>query len=364
MPGIGAVNEPPHILLVEDDEDDFIITEGLLKEIFGPPLHLDWAQNWDQGLAAMANENYDVCLLDYRLGGKTRIELTKEALARDWRGAIIILSGDENRETDLEAMRSGAADYLTKNGLTVPLLKRSIRYAITMKKKENDLIDRGSELKLANHEIEKEKTRYARQARELADAHAKLEIALSKTEESERRYKNLAEHDSLTNLPNRAFFRRRLDEAIAQAARTHFRLAVFLIDLDYFKDVNDTFGHPAGDALLVEVASRLKKCLRETDTVVRLGGDEFAIIATNLPHCDMAGVVAAKVVATLAWPFHIEGQEIGNSASVGVALWSPINNTPDSLLKCADIALYQSKAHGRGQFTIYADPVRQKVNTI
>ncbi len=109
----------------------------------------------------MANANYDVCLVDHRLGGKTGVELTKEARARDWRGAIIILSGDENRETDLEAMRSGTADYLTKNGLTVPLLERSIRYAITMKKKENDLIDRGSELKSANHEIGKEKARYA-----------------------------------------------------------------------------------------------------------------------------------------------------------------------------------------------------------
>ncbi len=114
----------------------------------------------------------------------------------------------------------------------------------------------------------------------------------------------------------------------------------------------------------MEVASRLKKCLRETDTVVRLGGDEFAIIATNLPDGDMVAVVAAKVVATLARPYQIEGQEIVNSASVGVALWSPMNNTPDSLLKCADIALYQSKADGRGQFTIYADPVRQKVNAI
>ncbi len=160
----------------------------------------------------------------------------------------------------------------------------------------------------------------------------------------------LARHDVLTGLANRAHFEESLREGLIQADRNEQSLAVLLLDLDHFKNVNDIYGHPAGDALLVEAALRLTECARETDTVARLGGDEFAIIATNLKKAEGAGTLAQKVIDTISKPFNLDGQVVNSGTSVGIAIYPSDLRDPDKLLTNADMALYKAKEDCRGTF--------------
>jgi len=170
---------------------------------------------------------------------------------------------------------------------------------------------------------------------------------------SAARIQHLAHHDSLTELPNRALFQERLRQALANARRTKSRLALLFLDLDKFKDVNDTLGHHIGDQLLTAVARRLVRCLRETDTVARLGGDEFAVILTNLTDAGGAGHVADTIIASLSEPFGLEDHEVLTSTSIGITLYPDDAVSADQLLKNADLAMFHSKAQGRNAYHYY-----------
>ena len=164
----------------------------------------------------------------------------------------------------------------------------------------------------------------------------------------ERRISDLAYADALTGLPNRALFMDRLAQAVSTAQRTHGRLAVLTIDLDRFKHVNDTLGHPVGDLLLREVADRLRRALeRRTDTVARLGGDEFAVLLP-MQALDGAQVAARKVAEVLSEPLTIEGHLIDLGASTGIAVYPQHGEDSDSLMRHADIAMYAAKRAGTG----------------
>ena len=169
----------------------------------------------------------------------------------------------------------------------------------------------------------------------------------------EKQIDHLAHHDALTNLPNRVLFHEKLEEALARARRTRQAVAVFCLDLDHFKDVNDTLGHPAGDALLKIVANRLTTCLRVTDLAARLGGDEFAIIVPDLPSSEYATAVALRLINAIAQPVDLDGQQILPSASVGVVIADLDDDSADRLLKNADLALYRSKSDGRNTFRYF-----------
>ena len=155
----------------------------------------------------------------------------------------------------------------------------------------------------------------------------------------------MAMEDALTGLPNRVHFRDRLMRDLA-VAQTHRMTAVMLLDLDHFKDVNDTLGHPIGDQLLIAVAARLKTCVREDEPPARLGGDEFALILSNLRHPEDAAGIARKVINSLAEPFLIDGHEVRLGASIGVTLCPLDGADPDDLLRNADLALYRAKRAG------------------
>ena len=153
----------------------------------------------------------------------------------------------------------------------------------------------------------------------------------------------MAHHDALTGLANRILLRERIQAALS--ACPDRRLAVFCLDLDRFKAVNDTLGHPVGDAVLRMAANRLNACIRETDTVARLGGDEFAIVAALTP--PDAGALAARLVEAISRPYDLDGHRIEIGISIGIALAPEDGNDPDELLKNADLALYRAKAQGR-----------------
>jgi diguanylate cyclase (GGDEF)-like protein len=162
----------------------------------------------------------------------------------------------------------------------------------------------------------------------------------------------LAMHDSLTGLPNRVQLRQHLERAIARGKRHNQLLAVMGLDLDRFKSINDTLGHATGDALLAEVAARLKESVRESDLVGRLGGDEFAIVAEDLETPDDAVRLARRICTALAEPYRVNGHEVASSASVGIAL-GPAEGEADILMKNADLALYRAKQDGRNTFRFF-----------
>jgi diguanylate cyclase (GGDEF)-like protein/PAS domain S-box-containing protein len=172
---------------------------------------------------------------------------------------------------------------------------------------------------------------------------------------AEERIQYLAQHDTLTDLPNRVLMRDRLNISLAQAQRWDQVVAVLLIDLDRFKVLNDTFGPAVGDEILREMAQRLRQCTREGDTVARLGGDEFMVLLPNLASPQGAATVAQKVLQSVAQPLHILGQEIVMSASIGLSLFPNDAKDPDDLIRNADTAMYSAKRMGRSNYQFYTD---------
>ena len=175
--------------------------------------------------------------------------------------------------------------------------------------------------------------------------------------QSEELIKNMAYHDSLTQLPNRNLFQTHLQMAMAHTRRNKTVVAVMLLDIDDFKTINDSLGHQTGDLLLKVVAGRLIKCVREGDTVARMGGDEFMIILPDLVQPQDAALVAQKILAILDQPFQIEKYEFHTTVSIGISLF-PLNaNDQESLIKQADIAMYLSKKKGKNTYHFYSPDI-------
>lgn len=198
------------------------------------------------------------------------------------------------------------------------------------------------------------------QTRELA---GRIAVALSNAAWEEKLYHH-AHYDTLTNLPNRLLLKDRLEQAMARAGRTGNTVAILFIDLDRFKDVNDSLGHRAGDELLVLVAQALHECIRATDTVVRLGGDEFTVIIPDIDRQDDAfstvDAVAKQIHATLSRPFRVGGHEIRVTASMGIAFYPRDADNYDDMLRKADSAMYHAKGRGKSNYQFYSDKLNAR----
>ena len=185
-----------------------------------------------------------------------------------------------------------------------------------------------------------------------------LDITEQKLAEAQIRH--LALHDPLTGLPNRALFHDRLGQALAHAKRRGGRVALLLLDLDRFKEVNDAFGHDAGDALLREVTGRLARRLRGCDTAARLGGDEFGVILPGVSGAGSTAGVAGAIAAAMAEPVAHGGGLVGATTSIGAALFPDDAETPVELLKSADLALYEAKARGGEGYVFFEARLRPR----
>jgi diguanylate cyclase (GGDEF)-like protein len=163
-----------------------------------------------------------------------------------------------------------------------------------------------------------------------------------------------ANYDQLTKLPNRRLFHDRLTQAVNHAARIGAPIALLFIDLDHFKEVNDKFGHDAGDVLLQRAADRMRSCVREADTVARLGGDEFIVILQDQVSNEQVETVARKIQRELAIPFQISNDNTYVSASIGITLYPQDGNTTEQLIKNADQAMYEAKYAGRNCFSFWS----------
>jgi len=170
---------------------------------------------------------------------------------------------------------------------------------------------------------------------------------------AEEKIWHAAHHDLLTGLPNRRLFLDRLEQGVKQSTRSSLPLAVLFMDLDGFKDVNDSLGHEAGDRLLTDVAARLTDCVRTEDTVARLGGDEFTVILTGAKQRKDVELVAQNIIDALAMPFHIAQQPVQISVSIGITLYPQDASSPVALLEAADQAMYKAKKSGSNRMCFY-----------
>nr|WP_315188448.1 diguanylate cyclase [uncultured Albidiferax sp.] len=183
-----------------------------------------------------------------------------------------------------------------------------------------------------------------------------IEVYQTQLHQENKSLSHLANHDSLTGLPNRAYFRRRLTRVLQDIQATGGGLAVLYLDNDHFKSINDRYGHAVGDALLVEVADRVRAQVRENDVVARLGGDEFAILLAPLHNVEDAARIADKIIASMATPLEIRPQDhIVPSLSIGIAIYPIHGQTAEQLLRAADRAMYRVKSQQRGQRHIFND---------
>jgi diguanylate cyclase (GGDEF)-like protein len=299
------MTERIHILYIGNKHEDHELLERLLGEALGTDLLLTWIDNFSEAIWPLEACYYDLVFLDYHLDGRDTIELLRRTAGTEERTMpVIMLADTEDRLDDLEVIRQGAADYLSKQELSVALIKRSVRYAIERKKIEQRLL-------------------------------------------------TLSQYDSLTGLANRNLFYLKLTDGINQSLRSGKLLALFFLDLDHFKEINDTLGHPIGDRLLQDVAARLKAATRASDTVARLGGDEFAIIATQLGTENDVALLAQKIISCFNEPFKFGDNSIPTHTSVGISLCPVHGQDPDELLRHSDLALYQAKAAGRNNYKFY-----------
>mgnify|MGYP003625740975 FL=1 len=171
-----------------------------------------------------------------------------------------------------------------------------------------------------------------------------------------------AHHDALTNLPNRTMFNARLSQALANKKRyPHNNFSVVFIDLDRFKQINDSIGHHAGDSFLIEVASRIGLCIRSHDLLARLGGDEFVILLDNFDSPDDVEVISARIINSIAAPFVLDEREIFSGASIGIAYIESGYQSASEIVRDADAAMYQAKSQGRGQFVVFDLTMRKKL---
>jgi diguanylate cyclase (GGDEF)-like protein len=292
------------VFLVDDDEDDYVLTRDLLAEAEGARFELEWVDTYEAALEAMGQAEHDVYLVDYRLGQRDGLDLLHAAIAGGCEAPMIILTGRGDHAVDVAAMRAGAADYLDKGELSASLLERSIRYAIERRQTEEQL-------------------------------------------------HYLATHDALTGLPNRRLFNDRLTLEMAHVYRNQQMLAVILLDLDHFKNVNDTLGHSVGDQLLQVVAERLTSLLRKSDTIARMGGDEFMLICPEMARGEAAAKVAHKILDAIRKPFVCDGHQLHVTTSIGIALYPDDGEDVDMLMKKADIAMYHAKEKGRDSYQRY-----------
>lgn len=353
----GTLSSPcdvPRVLVIDDDADDQRIIKRFLTKIFGEGLSLEFESNWNDAKAAVEACKHDIYLFDQNLCHGTGLEIIESVACEEDPRVFILLTGGEDPAVDKAATRAGVADYLIKGELTLSRLERSLRYATESMWQKRRLIEQANQLRDAKTAIEAEVLKHQTLTAELRQVQEQLQHALIRSEESETRQRWLAQHDPLTKIPNRNLFDEKLRDMIDETEQNKAAMALFLLDIDHFKLVNDTFGHQIGDGLLIQVADRIKQVVRSSDIAARLGGDEFAVVAGNIQDSATASLVAEKIIAGLSRPFEVSGQVIKTGASIGISISNSKEfQNSDEMIRRADMALYQSKSVGRGVFRFF-----------
>ncbi|MBW2011387.1 MAG: EAL domain-containing protein [Deltaproteobacteria bacterium] len=199
-------------------------------------------------------------------------------------------------------------------------------------------------------------------ARSLVQSNISLKKEITQKVQIQSNLESLARCDSLTGLPNQLFFKEKIELAINRSLRRNERLAILLLDIDHFKNVNNTLGHPAGDRLLVETAERIKGCMRDGDTLTRRGGDEFCILLENISNPHTVAGVAQRIINVFKKPFSLNDNEIWISASIGITFFPTEGKKASELIRNADIAMYQVKNEGRKNYKFFTPEMEKQVS--
>ncbi|MDP1927831.1 MAG: diguanylate cyclase [Thiobacillus sp.] len=297
-------------ILIVDDQDANV---QLLEQALGEAGYRCITSTMDpHAVCALHRDNrYDLILLDLQMPGMDGFQVMEGLKEFETDGYLPVLVITAQPGHKLRALNAGAKDFISK---PFDLMEAKMRI------------------------------------------HNMLEVRLlyKQLEQYSRALESMALHDALTGLPNRRLLFDRLALAIAHAHRNKSTMAVMFLDLDGFKQINDTLGHDVGDALLSMVANRLVAAMRQEDTVARLSGDEFVIALWELSHADDATKLVSKVIQAVSQPYRIQGRDVNITASVGVAIYPAHGDEVETLMKSADLALYEAKHAGKNNYRIAA----------
>jgi len=333
------------VLLVDDRIENLLALEASLEPL---GQRLVRATSGTEALRAVLDEDFAVILMDISMPGLDGFE-TVEALRQRQRSRhipIIFISAYPEQQNSVRSYSAGAVDYLLK-----PFDPDTLRVKVSVfvHLRQHELA-----LEAAHAELEQ---RVLDRTAELAAANRALEREIVERKAAEQRLLELAHHDGLTGLANRGLLMEHLNRAVAQWKRKADRtFAVMMIDLDHFKDINDTLGHHAGDQLIVGFAQRLELCLREVDTAARIGGDEFAVLVDNITEIGDATRLAGRIQHELSQPFPIDGRDVQSTASIGIVMMNATYRRGEELLRDADAAMYRAKQSGRARFSVFGSP--------
>ena len=301
-----------NVLLVEDNPGDARLVEIMLNEVQSNPVILNHVSSLAAAHDFLNSKEVDLVLLDLSLPDSQGLECINKIQLLNNSLAIIILTGLDDQDFAIKTMQQGAQDYLVKGEGDGHLMLRAIHYAIERK-------------------------------------------------QIEQRLTKLAHFDSLTGLANREYFNITFTRAVEQADRRNQTLGLMFLDLDHFKEINDTLGHLMGDKLLVCIAERLKSCVRSIDFIARLGGDEFVIILDDIKTSKIATNIAEKILSALSNPVDLANTEVFISSSIGITLFPDDGDNVNDLLKHADVAMYKAKDLGRNNFQFYTSELNTKI---
>ena len=339
------------VLLIEDDEDDYVLTQDVLSSCPENSFYLEWAADYGDGLNALRRGRFDVCLVDYHIGTRTGLEFIAEAIAEEFKVPYILLTGARDRSIDIAATRVGAADYLEKSALTSGLLERSVRYAIRHQEDLVALREARASLAEAKDQLE---IKIRQRTKELLETNESLKFEIAERKRVEQLLRHNAMHDRLTELPNRELFVDRVNHSIGRTTRDAEKsFAIMVINLDRFRVVNDGLGHRAGNEVLSVIARRLRDSVRPGDTIARLGGDEFGVLIEDVSAAKSALECAMRLKKLLDEPLQINAQSVYPMFSAGIAVSSLGYCNAESMLQDAATALAHAKSRGKGRFELF-----------
>ncbi|WP_341528694.1 EAL domain-containing protein [Nostoc sp. UHCC 0302] len=333
------------ILLIDDMAVNLRVLSAILAR---EGYNVRKALNWQMALTACQTVLPDLILLDIMMPEVDGYEVCQRLKASQLTADIpvIFISALDDVFDKVKAFSVGGVDYITKPFESEEVLVRV----------QNQLALRTAQLEILKLNAELEQ-RVQQRTSELEKALHKLQGEVTYRKHLQSKLLDIALHDSLTGLPNRILFIRRLEKALNSAKQEpNYHFAVLFLDCDRFKVINDSLGHLVGDELLRAIARRLQACLKPVDTLARLGGDEFAILLENLTDISIAIKLAESILQQLSLSFQLSRYEVFMNASIGISWGNKDYDRPEYLLRDADTAMYRAKAQGRARYYVF-DPV-------
>ena len=360
------------ILIVDDKESNVLLLERMLSNAG----YLSIASTTTSHLVGEMHRNhqYDLILLDLQMPGMDGFEVMEKLKAIEPDGYLPVLVITAQPQLKLRALQAGAKDFISKpfelpevltriqNMIEVRLLHRDAkRHSLVLEQTVQKLRETELGLRTSEVALTQEKRTLDSYVLQLQQANENLVVAslnaFSMAEEidtAKARMAHLAQHDALTDLPNRILLNDRLVQALALAQRQRKHVAVMFLDLDRFKNINDSLGHAVGDRLLQSVARRLTATVRNSDTVCRQGGDEFVILLADVDQAEDAASSAQKILTALAASHRIDHFELHVTVSIGISIYPDDGQDAETLIKNADTAMYQAKESGRNHYQLFA----------